>query len=125
MIKIQQEVVRTVQNVLLAEKQKLATQKPEKPTNARSKPAKPKASGSQGKKAGGATPATKKSGGAKKVSKTNRVITEAEKAAIANAINDLDMPHIEHAIGIIKKDTNQTVSVAEALRCGGRADDAF
>lgn len=50
-------------------------------------------------------PNRKKPGPKKRVPK--QVISAADKDAIANAINDLEYPHLDRAIDIIKKDTGQ------------------
>ncbi|KAI9155420.1 Bromodomain-containing factor [Paramyrothecium foliicola] len=107
MIQIQQGIVTMVQEALLKAKQSLADfrQKADKPGKKAAKPAKPKAaSGSAGRKPG-TTTQPKKAGPKKALGKKN--LTAADKDQIANAINDLDYPHLDRAIDIIKRDTGQ------------------
>ncbi|KAF9878146.1 transcription regulator bdf1 [Colletotrichum karsti] len=109
MIDLQQSVIATIRQRILQEKQNLPQgQKPLK--NAKPKPAKPtkpKASAAPTKKSAPAAPPKKSGGGGSKKAKL-RNMTQPEKDAIANAINDLESPHIERAIDIIKKDTGQS-----------------
>lgn len=108
MIDLQQSVIATIRQRILQEKQSLPAQKPIKGAKAKPpKPSKPKASGAPSKKAAPAAPQKKSGGGAPKKPK-QRSMTQPEKDAIANAINDLESPHIERAIDIIKKDTGQS-----------------
>ncbi|KAE9581340.1 hypothetical protein CGMCC3_g2655 [Colletotrichum fructicola] len=108
MIDLQQSVIATIRQRILQEKQSLPAQKPVKGAKAKPpKPSKPKASGAPSKKAAPAAPQKKSGGGAPKKPK-QRSMTQPEKDAIANAINDLESPHIERAIDIIKKDTGQS-----------------
>ncbi|KAH9227341.1 hypothetical protein K456DRAFT_927426 [Colletotrichum gloeosporioides 23] len=108
MIDLQQSVIATIRQRILQEKQSLPAQKPVKGAKAKPpKPSKPKASGAPSKKAAPAAPHKKSGGGAPKKPK-QRSMTQPEKDAIANAINDLESPHIERAIDIIKKDTGQS-----------------
>ncbi|KAH6983321.1 hypothetical protein BKA56DRAFT_631654 [Ilyonectria sp. MPI-CAGE-AT-0026] len=108
LIMVQQGIVKMVQEALLAAKQKLSEyrQKHEKPGKKSSKPTKPKPSNSSAprKPTGNALP--KKSGGAKKAA-TKKNLSAADKDQIANAINDLEYPHLDRAIDIIKRDTGQ------------------
>lgn len=111
MIDLQQSVLNTIRSRILQEKQNLVAQKPAKGTKAKPpKTNKTKASGAPSKKSAAAPPVGKKggSGGVSKKPK-QRNMTQPEKDAIANAINDLESPHIERAIDIIKKDTGQSV----------------
>ncbi|KAH7367382.1 bromodomain-containing factor 1 [Plectosphaerella cucumerina] len=104
MIDIQRTVVTTIRKRLIEEKEKAASQKVEK---TKGKPGKPSAKSKTG-------PASKKSGAfaSKKslgsANKKKRLMTQAEKDAIANGINDLDESNITKAIDIIKKDTGQS-----------------
>lgn len=108
LIMVQQGIVKMVQEALLAAKQKFSEyrQKHEKPGKKSSKPTKPKPSSSSAprKPTGNAVP--KKSGGAKKAA-TKKNLSAADKDQIANAINDLEYPHLDRAIDIIKRDTGQ------------------
>ena len=116
MIQIQQGIVNMVQQALLQAKQKLNEYKQKnggasKPKKA--KAAKPKggAKGGAGKASGAAAQPKKGGaggGGAQKKKKKN--LTAADKDNIANAINDLEYPHLDKAIDIIKRDTGQMVS---------------
>ncbi|OHF03124.1 hypothetical protein CORC01_01508 [Colletotrichum orchidophilum] len=108
-IDLQQSLLTTIRQRLIDEKAKLVTAKPAK-SAAKAKPPKPsksKATGAPTKKAA-AAPVSKKSGGGVAKKARQRNMTQAEKDAIANAINDLESPHIERAIDIIKKDTGQS-----------------
>ncbi|KAF7533759.1 hypothetical protein G7Z17_g13466 [Cylindrodendrum hubeiense] len=108
LIMVQQGILKMVQEALLSAKQKLSEyrQKHNKPDKKSSKPNKSKASGSSAvrKPTGNALP--KKSGGTKKAP-TKRNLTAGDKDQIANAINDLEYPHLDRAIDIIKRDTGQ------------------
>jgi bromodomain-containing factor 1 len=109
MIQIQQGILNVVQDALLKAKQSLADyrQKHDKPSKKAGKPTKPKSSsGASGRKSSNAAPPKKS--GVKKSGKKN--LTAADKDSIANAINDLDYPHLDRAIEIIKRDTGQAVS---------------
>ena len=109
MIKLQQGMLSMIQEALLKAKTSLsdARQKGGKPAK-KPKAAKGKAAGGAGgRKAGGAGAQAKKP--AKKAA-GKKNLTAADKDAIANAINDLDYPHLERAIDIIKQDTGQNVS---------------
>ncbi|KAK1991952.1 hypothetical protein LX36DRAFT_589404 [Colletotrichum falcatum] len=108
MIDLQQSLISTIRSRILQEKQNLAAQKPTKAAKAKPpKPAKQKASSAPSKKAA-AAPGPKKGGGGASKKPKQRHMTQPEKDAIANAINDLESPHIERAIDIIKKDTGQS-----------------
>ncbi|KAK2012016.1 hypothetical protein LZ32DRAFT_317325 [Colletotrichum eremochloae] len=108
MIDLQQSLISTIRSRILQEKQNLVAQKPAKAAKAKPpKPAKQKASSAPSKKAA-AAPGPKKGGGAASKKPKQRNMTQPEKDAIANAINDLESPHIERAIDIIKKDTGQS-----------------
>lgn len=62
--------------------------------------------GQANRKAMGGTAQPKKASGAKKPA-PKKMLTAAEKDQVASAINDLEYPHIDRAIEIIKKDTGQ------------------
>ncbi|RXG44907.1 hypothetical protein VDGE_03830 [Verticillium dahliae] len=108
MIDVQRTVVNAIRKRLIEEKERAGTQKTEKP--AKSKPAKP----SHKAKAPGNGPSKKAAGGASHKKggasgpKKKRQMTQVEKDAIANGINDLDENNIARAIDIIKKDTGQS-----------------
>ncbi|OLN82005.1 Bromodomain-containing factor 1 [Colletotrichum chlorophyti] len=109
MIDLQQTVISTIRSRILQEKEKeTAAQKPGKA--AKSKPAKatkPKPSSGPAKKSAATAPQKKSGGGSAPKKAKQRNMTQPEKDLIANAINDLESPHIERAIDIIKKDTGQ------------------
>ncbi|KAL2877140.1 transcription initiation at TATA-containing promoter protein [Colletotrichum sp. CLE4] len=108
-IDLQQSLLTTIRQRLIDEKAKLTTAKPAK-SAAKAKPPKPtksKAANVPTKKAA-AAPVSKKSGGGVTKKPKQRNMNQAEKDAIANAINFLESPHIERAIDIIKKDTGQS-----------------
>ncbi|GKT44299.1 bromodomain-containing factor 1 [Colletotrichum spaethianum] len=108
MIDLSQSLISTIRSRILQEKQNLVAQKPAKAAKAKPpKPTKQKASSAPSKKAAAAA-APKKSGGGVSKKPKQRNMTQPEKDAIANAINDLESPHIERAIDIIKKDTGQS-----------------
>ncbi|KAL6884761.1 sporulation transcription factor [Trichoderma evansii] len=72
-----------------------------------SKPSKSKAAGSApARKASSHAPPPKKSGVAKKPA-PKKSLSAADKDQIASAINDLEYPHLDRAIDIIKRDTGQ------------------
>ncbi|KEY72709.1 hypothetical protein S7711_02497 [Stachybotrys chartarum IBT 7711] len=105
-IDVQQIVVKAMQDAVLTAKQELAQfrQKQEKVGKKGGKPTKTKAvGGAASRKSGGALPGKKP---AKKASQ-KKILSAADKDAIAAAINDLEYPHLEKAIDIIKKDTDQ------------------
>lgn len=64
-----------------------------------------KGKGAGGRKSTGAAPGKKAGGGKKGAAKKS--LTASDKDHIANAINDLEYPHLDRAIDIIKKDTGQ------------------
>lgn len=109
LINVQQGILRMVQEALLKAKtsQSEFRQKQEKTTKKPSKPSKSKASGGAARKSS-AQAHPKKSGGTKKAVKKS--LSAAEKDQIATAINDLEYPHLDRAIDIIKRDTGQNVS---------------
>lgn len=109
LINVQQGILRMVQEALLKAKttQSEFRQKSEKSSKKSSKPAKSKSSSGGARKPSN-TAHPKKSGGTKKAVKKN--LSAADKDAIANAINDLEYPHLDRAIDIIKRDTGQNVS---------------
>ena len=134
-VQVQRGMVTTLQDEIIKASQKLTEvekqqPKPAKPKAAAAAASKRKSTGAAGagaagaggsKKAGGGSGGSgsaggKKGGGgggggAKKAPKA-RVIGQAEKDIIAEGINDLDGAVLEQAIDIIKKDTNQTVSLS-------------
>ncbi|KAG6013140.1 hypothetical protein E4U43_007475, partial [Claviceps pusilla] len=107
MIDIQKNIVDLVQKTLINKAQEAQA------ARAKAKSEKPKKSGKSGKAKSGASggrkstggPA-KKSGGSKKAA-PKKSLTAAQKDQIANGINDLEYPHLDRAIDIIKKDTGQ------------------
>lgn len=110
MIDIQKNIVDMVQKTLIgkaheaqAARAKAKSDKPKKP----GKNGKAKAGASGGRKSTGGQ--AKKAGGPKKAA-TKKSLTAAQKDQIANGINDLEFPHLDRAIDIIKKDTGQNVS---------------
>ena len=106
MIDIQKSLVDMVQKALI----KAAQAAQSKPKGDKPKKAGRggKAKGAGGRKStGGGT--GKKAGGPKKAG-VKKSLTAAEKDQIANAINDLEYPHLDKAIDIIKRDTGQNVS---------------
>ncbi|KAL3962327.1 hypothetical protein ACCO45_003850 [Purpureocillium lilacinum] len=105
-ITMQQQIVQTVQTLVIeaAQKAQQSRVKPEKPAK-KTKASKPKAAGGAGRKStGGDKP--KKAAGSKKAA-SRKDLSPDEKNQIANAINDLDSPHLDQAIDIIKHDTGQ------------------
>ncbi|KAK7429032.1 transcription initiation at TATA-containing promoter protein [Neonectria magnoliae] len=108
LIMVQQGILKMVQEALLKAKQSLSEyrQKHDKPSKKAGKPSKSKPSGSSAprKPTGNAVP--KKSGGTKKAA-PKKNLNAADKDQIANAINDLEYPHLDRAIDIIKRDTGQ------------------
>ncbi|KAM0335072.1 hypothetical protein ACHAQA_000106 [Verticillium albo-atrum] len=108
MIDVQRTVVNAIRKRLIEEKERAGSQRAEKP--AKSKPAKPshkaKAPGGGPSKKAGGGPSHKKGGASGP--KKKRQMTQVEKDAIANGINDLDENNIARAIDIIKKDTGQS-----------------
>ncbi|KAF4966420.1 hypothetical protein FZEAL_10663 [Fusarium zealandicum] len=109
LIEVQQGILKMVQEALLKAKQNLSEyrQKQDKPTKkASSKPSKPKPNSSVVRKPTGNVAHPKKSGGSKKAA-PKKILTAADKDQIATAINDLENPHLDRAIDIIKRDTGQ------------------
>ncbi|RDA89719.1 hypothetical protein CP533_2514 [Ophiocordyceps camponoti-saundersi (nom. inval.)] len=105
LIKIHKGIVDVVQNALMEAVQKAREAKTKRSKSKKSaKGGKVKAPG--GRKSGGGSSQAKKSGGSKKAA-TKRNLTAAEMDQVANAINDLEHPHLQRAIDIIKKDTGQ------------------
>ncbi|KAH6685008.1 bromodomain-containing factor 1 [Plectosphaerella plurivora] len=104
MIDIQRTVVNTIRKRLIEEKEKAASQKVEKTKGKPGKPSGKSKTGPPSKKSGAF--ASKKSAGS--ANKKKRLMSQAEKDAIANGINDLDESNITKAIDIIKKDTGQS-----------------
>ncbi|KAG5981525.1 hypothetical protein E4U55_002856 [Claviceps digitariae] len=108
MIDIQKNIVDMVQKKLISKAQEAQA------ARAKAKSEKPKKSGKSGKAKSGASGGrksigggqAKKSGGSKKVA-PKKSLSAAQKDQIANGINDLEYPHLDRAIDIIKKDTGQ------------------
>ncbi|KAG6008467.1 hypothetical protein E4U21_004489 [Claviceps maximensis] len=107
MIDIQKNIVDIVQKTLINKAQEVQA------ARAKAKSEKPKKSGKSGKAKPGASGGrkstggpTKKSGVSKKVA-PKKSLSAAQKDQIANGINDLEYPHLDRAIDIIKKDTGQ------------------
>ncbi|PKS10898.1 hypothetical protein jhhlp_002656 [Lomentospora prolificans] len=115
LIKLQSTVLSTVQQSLLAEKQKYAAMKSDKPIKAKpTKTAKPKG-GAGGRKSTGAAAPKKPASTAKKPTKKERSWGAAERNQIATALSDPSFSSIEQAISIIKKDTGQAENNAGVL----------
>ncbi|KHN97727.1 transcription regulator BDF1 [Metarhizium album ARSEF 1941] len=109
MIEIQKNIVDMIQKTLIEKareiqsaRTKAKTEKPKKT----GKPAKSKTAGPGGRKSTGGVAQSKKAGGSKKAA-PKKSLSAADKDQIANAINDLDGPHLDRAIDIIKRDTGQ------------------
>lgn len=111
LIDIQKGIVDVVQNALIKAAQNAQVRaRNDKSSKKSGKGGKSKASGgSGGRKSTGGTSQSKKSGGSKKAA-AKKTLTAADKDQIAAAINDLEFPHLERAIDLIKKDTGQLVS---------------
>lgn len=113
LIEIQKGIVDMVQNALIKAAQSVQQSRPknEKSAKKAGKGGKSKASGasSGGRKSTGGANSAKKSSGPKRAA-PKKTLTAAEKDQIANAINDLEYPHLDRAIDIIKRDTGQNVS---------------
>ncbi|KID90577.1 transcription regulator BDF1 [Metarhizium guizhouense ARSEF 977] len=109
MIDIQKNIVEMIQKTLIEKAREIQSArskaKNDKPKKA-GKPAKSKTAGSGGRKSTGGAAQSKKAGGSKKAV-PKKSLTAADKDQIANAINDLDGPHLDRAIDIIKRDTGQ------------------
>ncbi|KAF4121979.1 bromodomain-containing factor 1 [Geosmithia morbida] len=128
MIQIQQGIVNMVQQALLQAKQKLNEYKQKNGglVGAGNKSKKSKSGNSGGSKSkssggGGGSGASRKPGGAAAGSSTKKAtggggqkkkknLSATDKDNIANAINDLEYPHLDKAIDIIKRDTGQMES---------------
>jgi bromodomain-containing factor 1 len=109
MIEIQQGIVSMVQQHTLNGKSSKKSGKTAKPKST---------SGSAVRKPSNVAPPKKS--GPKKSGKKN--LTAADKDQIANAINDLDYPHLDRAIDIIKRDTGQAVSFFSRSNYGFKHD---
>ncbi|KAM6480665.1 sporulation transcription factor [Trichoderma sp. SZMC 28011] len=110
LIDCQKVIVDTVQQALykVAQSQNdVKTKHQDKSAKKASKPSKSKAAGSvpQRKSSTHAAP-PKKSSSAKKPA-PKKSLSAADKDQIASAINDLEYPHLDRAIDIIKRDTGQ------------------
>ncbi|KND92678.1 Bromodomain-containing factor 1 [Tolypocladium ophioglossoides CBS 100239] len=110
LIEIQKGIVDMVQNALIKAAQNAQQSRPknDKPSKKSGKGGgKSKAAGGAGgRKSTGGAGQPKKSGGSKKAA-PKKNLNAAEKDQIASAINDLEYPHLDRAIEIIKKDTGQ------------------
>ncbi|PTB63007.1 Bromodomain-containing protein [Trichoderma citrinoviride] len=110
LIDCQRVIVDTVQQALYKVAQKQSEAKPkhqDKSAKKSSKPSKSKAAGSApSRKSSTHAPPPKKSSSAKKPA-PKRTLSPADKDQIASAINDLEYPHLDRAIDIIKRDTGQ------------------
>ncbi|KAH7319639.1 hypothetical protein B0I35DRAFT_450765 [Stachybotrys elegans] len=107
-ITIQQSLLKTIQDELLKTKTALAERRQKQGQSGKksSKSSKAKASGGGSRKSLGQGQPPKKSGGSKKAA-PKKQLTGADKEAIAAAIGELDYPHLDKAIDIIKRDTGQ------------------
>lgn len=124
LIDIQKGIVDMVQNALIKAAQSAQVRaKNDRSSKKSGKGGKAKASGGPGgRKSTGGASQSKKSGGSKKAA-AKKSLTAADKDQIATAINDLEYPHLERAIDLIKKDTGQLVShdpVAPTPPCSAR-----
>ncbi|POR32919.1 Bromodomain-containing factor 1 [Tolypocladium paradoxum] len=110
LIEIQKGIVDMVQNALIKAAQNAQQSRPknDKPAKKSGKGGgKSKAAGGAGgRKSTGGAGQPKKPGGSKKAA-PKKNLNAAEKDQIASAINDLEHPHLDRAIEIIKKDTGQ------------------
>ncbi|KAL7955262.1 sporulation transcription factor [Trichoderma compactum] len=110
LIDCQKVIVDTVQQALykVAQSQNdVKTKHQDKSAKKASKPSKSKAAGSvPQRKSSTHAPPPKKSSSAKK-SAPKKSLSAADKDQIASAINDLEYPHLDRAIDIIKRDTGQ------------------
>ncbi|PFH55441.1 hypothetical protein XA68_18307 [Ophiocordyceps unilateralis] len=105
LIKIHKNIVDMLQNGLIDAVKRAKTAKLKRDRSKNSgKGGKAKAAG--GRKSGGGPSQPKKSGGSKKAA-AKKSLTAGEKDQVASAINDLEYPHLQRAIDIIKKDTGQ------------------
>ncbi|KAJ3472759.1 hypothetical protein NLG97_g10735 [Lecanicillium saksenae] len=104
LIDIQKGIVDMVQQALIKAVASAGEAQPKNEKGAKkARGQKPKGAG--GRKSTGAAPGKKAGGGKKGAAK--KTLTAADKDHIANAINDLEYPHLDRAIDIIKKDTGQ------------------
>lgn len=111
LIRLQSTVLSTVQQSLLAEKQKYAAMRSDKPVKAKAATKTAKAKGNAGgRKSTGSAAPKKATATAKKPAKKERSWGAAERNQIATALSDPSFSSIEQAISIIKKDTGQAVS---------------
>ena len=118
----QNSLIQFLMSQIVDEKTRLAAEAPKKvnkKTAAKSKPAKPKkttagtttgAGGNKRNSTNAAGAASRKAGGTTKKA-ARRVMGQAEKNIVADAINNLDGTQLERAIDIIKRDTKQEVCV--------------
>ncbi|KAL6695611.1 sporulation transcription factor [Trichoderma pleuroticola] len=110
LIDCQKVIVEAVQRALykVAQSQNdVKTKHQDKPTKKASKPSKSKAAGSvPQRKSSTHAPPPKKASSAKKPA-PKKSLSAADKDQIASAINDLEYPHLDRAIDIIKRDTGQ------------------
>ncbi|KAL6792981.1 sporulation transcription factor [Trichoderma sp. SZMC 28012] len=110
LIDCQKVIVDTVQQALykVAQSQNdVKTKHQDKSAKKASKPSKSKAAGSvPQRKSSTHAPPPKKSSSAKKPA-PKKSLSAADKDQIASAINDLEYPHLDRAIDIIKRDTGQ------------------
>lgn len=104
MIDIQKGIVDMVQQALIKAVASAGEVQPKNDKGAK-KARGPKGKGAGGRKSTGAAQGKKAGGGKKGAAK--KTLTAADKDHIANAINDLEYPHLDRAIDIIKKDTGQ------------------
>ncbi|EGX94098.1 transcription regulator BDF1, putative [Cordyceps militaris CM01] len=104
MIDIQKGIVDMVQQALIKAVASAGDGQPKNDKSAKKAKA-PKGKSAGGRKSTGAVPGKKAGGGKKGAAKKS--LTASDKDHIANAINDLEYPHLDRAIDIIKKDTGQ------------------
>ncbi|KAJ2958038.1 hypothetical protein NQ176_g11207 [Zarea fungicola] len=104
MIDIQKGIVDMVQQAMMKAIAS-SNEAPSKNEKGSKKAKAPKGKSAGGRKSTGAAPGRKSGGGKKGAAK--KTLTAADKDHIANAINDLEYPHLDRAIDIIKKDTGQ------------------
>lgn len=116
LISTQQTMIGLITTQIITEKTRLAEEekrnkkpskpkasKPKKPSGAAPAPAKKAAASGGAKKSGG--------GGGRKTGPKARVMGQAEKDIVSESINELDGTALDKAIDIIKKDTQQEVSL--------------
>ncbi|OAA44243.1 transcription regulator BDF1 [Metarhizium rileyi] len=117
LIDVQKNIVDMIQKALIEKGREIqsarAKAKSEKPKKS-GKTAKSKTAGPGGRKSTGGAAQPKKTGGPKKAA-SKKSLTAADKDQIASAINDLDGPHLDRAIDIIKRDTGQNENNAGEL----------